>query len=80
MTTMTLKLPEALNRQIEFVAKKRGRSKSHIVREALEQTLGEIRKGDENISCYDLVADLVGKGSGPRDLSTNPKYMEGFGR
>lgn len=33
------------------------------------------------VSAYDLVRDLIGKQrGGPGDLSTNPKYMEGFGR
>ena len=31
-------------------------------------------------SCYDLARDLAGTVKGlPRDIATNPKYMEGFG-
>jgi hypothetical protein len=31
-------------------------------------------------SCYDLARDLAGSVKGlPRDLASNPKYMEGFG-
>ncbi len=31
-------------------------------------------------SALELAGDLVGSVEGPGDLSTNPKYMEGFGR
>ncbi|MEM9996516.1 MAG: hypothetical protein AAF809_02355 [Bacteroidota bacterium] len=31
-------------------------------------------------SVYDLIEDLVGSVEGPGDLSTNPAYMEDFGR
>lgn len=79
MTTITLKLPEVLDRKLEFVSKKRGRSKSQIVREALEQSFNNHRTNDQP-SCYDLIADLIGSCRGPRDLSTNPKYMKGYGK
>ena len=29
---------------------------------------------------FDQIKHLLGVGEGPGDLSTNPKYMEGFGR
>jgi hypothetical protein len=32
------------------------------------------------ISALDLAGDLVGSCEGPGDLSTNPKYLEGFGK
>lgn len=31
-------------------------------------------------SALELAGDLVGSVEGPRDLSTNPKYLEGFGQ
>ena len=31
-------------------------------------------------TCYDLARDLAGVKGLPRDLVTNPKHMEGFGR
>ena len=38
-------------------------------------------EGDEGQSAYDLLKDSFGCfDSGLGDLSTNPKYMEGFGR
>ena len=44
---------------------------------AAEETMQE----DEQpfVSAYDLAKDVVGSLDGPEDLSTNPKYMEGFG-
>jgi hypothetical protein len=37
----------------------------------------EIAEAD---SLYDRIKHLCGVISGPGDLSTNPKYMEGYGR
>ena len=79
MTTITLKLPDTLRRRLEFAARKRGRSKSQIVRESLEQVLMDPKNG-KGLSCYDLVADLIEPCRGPSDLSTNPKYMKCLGR
>jgi predicted DNA-binding protein len=73
--TISLKLPQSLSIKLERVAKKRGQSKSEIVREALEHFLSSERP----VSALELAGDLVGCGRGPGDLSTNPKYMEGFG-
>lgn len=79
MTTITLRLPEALARKLRFISRKRGRNRSQIIREALEQSLGSAQN-KEQPSCYELIADLVIPSKGPRDLSTNPKYLEGYGK
>ena len=76
MKTISLKLPAALSVKLERAAKQRGQSKSEVVRVALEHFL----KGERPLSALDLAGDLVGCGVGPGDLSTNPKYMEGFGK
>jgi hypothetical protein len=47
------------------------------VRQALEQG---IASASEQPSCMDLTADLVGCSQGQRDLSTNPRHMDDFGR
>jgi hypothetical protein len=45
----------------------------------LEQSLGARPVGGK-ATCYDLASDLAGSLKGlPRDLATNPKYLEGFG-
>lgn len=46
----------------------------------MEKALAE-RPGKGEVTCYDLASDLAGSVKGlPRDLATNPKYLEGFGR
>ena len=35
---------------------------------------------DRAASCLDLASDLAGCLSGPRDIATNPKYLEDFGQ
>lgn len=78
MTTITCKISESLNAELEAAAKRRRVGKSQIVREALEQNLKR-RKMDRDVTVYDLIHDLCGSLSGTRDLATNPKHMEGFG-
>ena len=76
---MSLKLPDDLMAQLNQEAKLRRVPKSRIVREGLEIALRKPGRGQAR-SCYDLTRDLAGSIRGlPRDLATNPKYMEGFG-
>lgn len=75
MNTISLKLPPELRFKLERAAKRRGQSKSEVVRAALEQYLDCERP----MSALELAGDIVGCGEGPGDLSTNPKYMEGYG-
>ena len=79
MTTITSKLPEKLAAQLESLARAERRSKSALVREALEDHLKTKRRRGF-VSAYDLVSHLCGsiKG-GPGDLATNPAHMKGFG-
>jgi hypothetical protein len=49
------------------------------VRDALEQMLNGTRAA-KPLSALDLAGDLAGCLQGPGDLSTNPKYLEGYGR
>lgn len=79
MQTISLKLPDDLLADLEREAKARRVTKSRVIRESLEAAL---RKGTSpvKVSCYDLTRDLVGSIKGlPKDIATNPKYMEGFG-
>jgi len=80
MKTVSLKLPSGLNAKLERAAKQRGQSKSAIVRAALEGFLNGATTKVRTPSALDLAGDLVGCVQGPGDLSTNPKYMEGFGK
>ena len=80
MTTITCKIPEVLDAELEVLAAKRGVSKSVLVREAIHQNLEE-QKRHAQLTAYDVMKDACGilKG-GARDLATNPKHMKGFGR
>lgn len=79
MRTVSLKLPEALSQALEQAAQAQGQSKSAVVRVALEAYLRGKPGGRRAVSALDLAGDFVGCFEGPGDLSTNPKYMEGFG-
>jgi Arc/MetJ-type ribon-helix-helix transcriptional regulator len=79
MKSISLKLTDKLLRQLEQTARGRGQSKSAVVRAALEQFLNGARTGQRPLSALELAGDLVGCVEGPGDLSTNPKYLEGFG-
>ena len=79
MQTISLKLPDDLLADLKREAKARRVSKSALVRESLEAALRR-RPRRSAATCYDLARDLAGTIKGlPRDLASNPKYMEGFG-
>ena len=80
MKTISLKLPENLLELLEREARARRTTKSSMVRECLEKALVPDTNSQET-SCYDLARDLVGSVKGlPKDLATNPKYMDDFGQ
>ena len=79
MKTISLKLPAPLANWLAKRAAELGRSRSDLVRQALEeQRQGKNRRGEK--SCAELMAEFGGSFRGPRDLSTNPKYMRDFGK
>jgi len=77
MTTLSLKLPPALEARLARTARSRGISKSRLVREAIEAHLSRV---PEKGSCLDLAGDLAGSVRAAPDLSSNPKHMQGYGR
>lgn len=79
MKSVSLKLPDAVAAQLEALAKRRGASKSEVIRDALAVYLSSNQPNLPG-SFLELAKDLVGIVDGPPDLSTNPQYMEGFGR
>jgi Arc/MetJ-type ribon-helix-helix transcriptional regulator len=76
MKTISLKLPESLAHWLAQRSRELGRSQSDLVRQALEEQLQ--RKA--GVTCDDLMKDLCGSFEGPRDLSSNPKYLRDFGK
>jgi len=80
MTTITCKIPDELNEQLEAEASRKLLPKSVLVREALERSLKH-RKESRGKTAFDRVKNLCGIiKEGPTDLSTNPKYMKDFGK
>jgi predicted transcriptional regulator len=75
MKTVSFKLPAALDRQLDELARTRGTTRSALVREALQ---GLARGKRRSVTA--AAGDLVGAIEGPSDLSSNPKYMLGYGK
>lgn len=91
MTTISLKLPERLLARLEGESRTRRTTKSALVRECLEKQLPDrsrpphVPKLPPGESVYDLALPVLKRawarrGRGARDLATNPKYLEGFGK
>jgi hypothetical protein len=75
----TVRIPGTLSQRLRVFARLRGQSESEVIRQALELHL---RKKKNALSAYDVfkAAGLIGCAKGlPKDLSTNKKYMKGFG-
>ena len=80
MNTLSLNLPEQLDAQLAEVAEERGTSKVELIYEAVKEYLS-LRQPPPPDSFAALAAEFAGcLDGGPPDLSTNPKYMEGFGK
>jgi predicted DNA-binding protein len=79
MTTITCKVPEKLAARLDAMARSERRSKSSLVREALEARV-KTKRRPGSVAAFDLVKHLCGslKG-GSSDLVTNPEHMKGFG-
>lgn len=75
MRTVSFKLPEQLDDALSEMARRRNSSRSALVREALQALATDDRR-----SVTAIVDERVGALDGPRDLSTNPKHMKGYGK
>jgi predicted transcriptional regulator len=78
MSTLTLKVPDILNTQLNSHAKKKGLSKSEIVRIALSEYFSRDNIALEG-SILDLSEDLAGSVEAPSDISINKNYLKGYG-
>lgn len=72
---LTMRIEEALLQRIEEEARRSGRSKGDVVREALRRHLRDSRP-----TALDAVRQHIGCVQGPADLSTNKKHLSGLGR
>ena len=78
MVTISLRIPESLAAEVAAAARRNGVSEAALMRDALEAFL-DPGEASHARSALDLARDLVGICEGPKDLSTNAEYMEGFG-
>jgi predicted transcriptional regulator len=79
MDTMTLKVPDIIKEKLNTFSKKKGLSKSEIIRKALLEYLDKdevVKQG----SFVDLAMDLAGSVSGKPDLSSNKEYLNKYGK
>jgi len=78
VTTVSLKMPDVLERRLARLATSRGVTRSGLIREALERLLTDASAHPD--SCLALASDLIGSVEGPADLSHNKAHLEGFGK
>lgn len=75
----SFRLPLSLTTQLEDSARKKGISKSVVVREILEKHFSA-EKGEQAGSFLQRAGKYVGCVEGPGDLSFNKKHLEDYGR
>jgi hypothetical protein len=81
MTTLTVKIPEALERSIAIAARRERVTKSELVRRALAKYVAQTGEDRAFQSAMDLAGDLIGSvRGGAVDLATNAKYMDDYGK
>jgi predicted transcriptional regulator len=79
MKTLTLKIPEILQVQLEAFARAKGLSRSEIIRRALREYIS--RDGIEKSgTVLELGKDLAGSVEGPSDLSVNETHLKDYGK
>ncbi len=78
MQTISLKVPRVLSLRLAQIAEEQQRSKSAVIRDAVDIYIRDERSGRPK-SALDGIEDLIGCVEGPGDLSTNKDYMRGFG-
>ena len=76
---ISVRISPEMRRLLQAVARRGGRRESDIVRDAVERQLASEERAQ---TAYEqaVLAGLIGLVKGKiRDLSTNPRYFEGFG-
>jgi hypothetical protein len=80
MDRINVRVGGRLKAELEAEAREKGVSPSDIVRQALQE---HILRRAPKLTCLDIARRIGFIGAykdTPPDLSTNPDYMEGFGR
>jgi Ribbon-helix-helix protein, copG family len=74
MKTISLKLPDDLDKELTTRAERRQTTKSTLIREAIKEYLAQA-PGPRKGSFLELAGDLIGSVEGPGDLSYNKEYL-----
>jgi metal-responsive CopG/Arc/MetJ family transcriptional regulator len=79
MDTLTLKIPGVIKEKLKTYSRRKGLSRSEIVRNALLEYFDKDELEKQG-TFYDLAKDLAGCVNGSSDLSTNKEYISGYGQ
>lgn len=79
MDTLTLKIPDVIKEKLRVYSKRKGLSRSEIVRKALLEYFAKDEL-DKPGTFYDLSKDLAGSVKEAADLSTNKERLSGYGQ
>ena len=75
MLTKSLRVPIALARSLAAEARRRQCSESDLIREGIER----VTAVDAGLDMRKLLANDIGVGNGPVDLSTGKRHRAGYG-
>jgi hypothetical protein len=78
MKTISLKLPDDLDKELTTRAEHRQTTKSALIREAIKEYLAQT-PGPRKGSFLELAGDLIGSVEGPGDLSYNKESLKSYG-
>ena len=78
--TLSLRITKAESRALRAGARREGVSQATLVRRAL-RAYGVTSEQESGKSGYDVIKHLIGRSrGGSKDLSTNPRHLDGYGR
>lgn len=78
--TLSIRISKAESKALRARARVERISQGALVRRAL-RAYGVTSEPEKAKSGYDVIQHLIGScRGGPKDLATNPKYLEDFGR
>lgn len=75
-----MKVTPEQKRKIKKLAEQKGTSAKQVIMGLVDEALSEEALDIPAGSFLDGIEDIVGSIEGPADLSTNPRYMDGFGK
>jgi predicted DNA-binding protein len=77
---ITVRVPEALTSRLRSRSRAKGTTESELVREALESYLGSESSHHTAYELAEAAGIIATARKLPKDLSTNPRHMKGFGK